>query len=195
MRQSEHILYITLVDFLLQLVFLGLVIGVVYAVGSQGDTEELKQIKAQLGTSDLTKLTDELTRLAPLKDIESSVSSVGGVQIAKKILEEQAKKQEGQGQKSCLPNGAIVATFDAFENRIEVKRPLSLEFQKLLGELNIAAQLSPMSFELFTKTFSPILSRYPECRFNVIVVEHSYDTRPRDTVRKIFWVKGLKKIS
>jgi hypothetical protein len=189
------------VDFLLQLVFLGLIVGVIYAVAAKGDKDELKQveeIKKLLGTSDLTKLTDELTRLAPLqimnRELESAVSSVGGIQKAKKLLGDQAKKQLGQGHVSCLPNSAVVAVFDAFEDHIEVRPPYTPEFKNLLNELGVRTQIQPMRLDLFATTFSPLLTNHPECRFNARLVEHSHDTRPRDTVSSVFWIKGIERL-
>jgi hypothetical protein len=202
MRQSEHVLYITLVDFLLQLVFLGLIIGVVYAVAAKGDKDEIKkveEIKQKLGVSDLTKLTDDLTRLAPLQamgsELESAVNSVGGVQNAKKLLEDQAKKQLGQGHVSCLQNGIVVVIFDAYEDHIEVRRPFSPEFKEILTELHVGTPISPMTFNSFKTTFSPLLTHHPECRFNAKVVEHSHDSRPRDVLTKVFWLKIIERFN
>lgn len=79
MRQSEHVLYITLVDFLLQLLFLGLVLSVIHSA-LQPDPDEVQannafvaEIKKLTGISDLTVLTDELTRLGPLKSAANDV--------------------------------------------------------------------------------------------------------------------------
>ncbi|OGQ51760.1 MAG: hypothetical protein A3J24_11195 [Deltaproteobacteria bacterium RIFCSPLOWO2_02_FULL_53_8] len=216
MRQSEHVLYITLVDFLIQLIFMGLIIGVIYAATQWDETNEfdprsgeeaLKQvehIKVLTGISDLTKLTDELTRLAPLqaaskyaamgRDLELAVSAVGGVPEAKKALEEQTRKTAGQGKPSCLLNGAIVATFDAFEDRIEVQRPFTPEFEKLLAELGLRDQIAPLPLATFKNTFAPLLSNHPACRYNAKVVEHSTDTRPRDAVSSAFWLKKIERL-
>lgn len=216
MRQSEHVLYITLVDFLIQLIFMGLIIGVIYAAAqreesgkldSRSGEEALKQIehiKELFGISDLTKLTDELTRLAPLqatskyadmgRDLELAVSAVGGVQEAKKALEEQARKKVGQGKPSCLPNGAIVATFDVFEDHVEIQRPLTPEFEKLLAELGLGDRVAPMPLTSFKTAFAPLLTKHPDCRFNAKVVEHSFDTRPRDAVSSAFWLKKIDRL-
>ena len=212
MRQSEHVLYITLVDFLLQLIFLGLIIGVIYAISQRDEFNtcdpikcseafrQLEQIKKLVGISDLTKLTDQLTRMAPLqaaerfagigRDLESAVSGAGGVQEAKKILENQARKAAGQGKPSCLANGALVTTFDAFEDRIEIQRPVTEEFGKLLTELGLGTQIFPLQRATFKNAFAPLLIKHPDCRFNVKVIEHTYDTRPRDAIGSAFWIKA-----
>ena len=200
MRQSEHVLYITLVDFLLQLVFLGLIIGVIYAVAAKGDQDELKKVeelKKLMGTSDLTKLTDDLTRLAPLqatgREIASAVSSVGGVEKARKILEDHAKNQLGQGQVSCLQNGEIVTTIDAFEDHLEIRSPITPKFKELLSEIKVSTPISSMPLDSFKSTFAPLVTHYPGCRFNVKLVEHSHDSRPRDAVNHIFWPKIIER--
>ena len=71
MRQSEHVLYITLIDFLIQLIFLGLVLSVIYSASQpsmdeqERATEVLTKIKQLTGISDLTEITDTQTRLGP----------------------------------------------------------------------------------------------------------------------------------
>jgi hypothetical protein len=200
MRQSEHVLYITLVDFLLQLVFLGLIIGVIYAVAAKGDQDELnkvEEIKKLMGTSDLTRLTDDLTRLAPLqatsREIASAISSVGGIEKARKILDDHANNQLGQGHVSCLQNSEIVTTLDAFEDHIDVRSPYTPKFKELLSEIKVNSPISAMPLDAFKATFAPLLIHYPGCRFNVKLVEHSHDSRPRDAVNHIFWPKIIER--
>ncbi len=204
-------------DFLLQLIFLGLIIGVIYASlqteeaqtidpkPGQEALEELRKIKNMLGISDLTNLTDELSRLAPLqatsmfvavgKDLEVAVSGVGGTEQAKKILEKHIILKAGQGKPSCLQNGAILAVLDAYEDRIEIQRPLTADFEKLLLELGLEKHNYRFKLAEFKANFSPLLSKHPDCRYNVKIIEHSFDTRPRDAIRGTFWTKDILKKS
>jgi hypothetical protein len=207
MKQSEHVLYITLIDFLLQLLFLGLVIGVIYSA-HQPTKEELseskkidsafKKIKELTGISDLTVLTDELTRLGPLKEaaknasqfekIKPSIDKLGGVEEAEKVLKSELGKK-GQGLPSCLTNGERVATFDAYSDKIVVSPSYSSEFAKLLTELGIPKEkITSLSLREFREIFYPVISRNKkyECVYHINLIEHSFDTRPRDAFIAIF---------
>lgn len=210
MRQSEHILYITLIDFLLQLLFLGMVISVVYAISTADtsntmDPEECKSAidftntaKRLTGISNLTELTDKLTALGPLnsasndaevcRDIAGKVKAVGGAANAKKILDK-AILETGQGLPSCLPNKAKIMSFDAYHDHITLRDYNPNEFHAFLQKTNInktaIERLSPTEFR---SMFSKVREYYPECRFNVDLIEHSFDTRPRDAVRSAFMV-------
>lgn len=209
MRQTEHVLYITLIDFLLQLLFLGMVISVIYAIAQRQEPatpdpaaardalEAMTKIKNLTGISDLTKLTDELTRLGPLnqvgndaqswRDISDAIREIGGKENARKTLTEQAAKRGGQGLPSCLENKARLATFHAYQDRIELGDFDAKEFNALLSKIGESKiKVEHLSNSEFSKIFSRVKTTHPDCRFNVDLVEHSYDTRPRDAVRSAF---------
>lgn len=216
MRQSEHILYITLIDFLLQILFLGMVVGVIYAATKNPKSEEQKveeaksaqenllNIKKLTGVSNITELTDLLTRLGPLQQayknaasfekIASDIDKVGGLDSTKKILSDHAAISGGQGSKSCLPNKAKLATLHVFRDRIELGSYDPKEFPNLLEKLSLSKQkVERLTLDEFTKSFSKVKTLFPDCKFNVDVVEHSFDTRPRDVIRPIFWPATYKK--
>jgi hypothetical protein len=215
-RQSEHILYITLIDFLLQILFLGMVISVIYAATIDTEVEDnsvknvntsqenLLKIQKLTGISNITELTDVLTRLGPLKQastdrealekISSEVNKVGGLDAAKKILADHAAVSAGQGSKSCLPNKARIATFHVYRDRIELGSFDAKEFSELLTKLNLTKEkVQRLSLSEFTKTFSQVKTLFPDCKFNIDVIEHSFDTRPRDVIRPIFWPSSYTK--
>jgi hypothetical protein len=213
MRQSEHVLYITLIDLLLQLLFLGMVVSVIYAIAQREEAdrldskqardtiERMESIKRLTGISDLTVLTDELTRLGPLraatrraqlgKEMEKDVAEAGGPEIARKILAEQNVKR-GQGKPSCLDQGAKLATFHAYPDRIELRPPLTAEMSRLLSRMGLlASQVAQLSLSDFRSTFELVKRLEPDCRYNIELVEHSFDTRPRDSARSAFIVMWL----
>jgi hypothetical protein len=215
-RQSEHILYITLIDFLLQILFLGLVISVVYAasldttVDDQNNKdvktpqENFSQIQKLTGISNITELTDLLTRLGPLQQatkdresvekLSSEINKVGGLDSAKKILSDRVAVLGGQGSKSCLPNKARIATFHVYKDSIELGSFDAKEFPDLLIKLALTIEkVQRLSLNEFTKNFSPVKTLFPDCKFNIDVIEHSFDTRPRDVIRPIFWPSSYKK--
>ncbi len=208
MRQAEHVLYITLIDFLLQLLFLGMVVSVIYAIAHKEEAdridpkkakdamEHMEHIKRLIGISDITVLTDELTRLGPLqpaakyarlgKEMEKYVADAGGAESAKKILAEQNAKR-GQGKPSCLDGGAKLATFHAYPDRIELRQPLTGDMERLLSRMSLSAnRVARLTLFGFRTTFEPVKRLEPDCRYNIELVEHSFDTRPRDTVRSSF---------
>lgn len=213
-KRTGQALYITLIDFLIQLIFLGLVIGVVYSIGEQEkqvdrgtDTEKIKslektlgEIKKTSGISDITILTDQLTRLGPLSEVEkradigrqleSSISEAGGIKNAKRLIDEQIQK--GQGKPSCLANQQKVATVHAYEERLEISGDLSADLLKLLNELNVKpAKVKSMSFQDFSSIFRPVLNLYSDCRFNITVVEYTPYKKPRDVVRQFFYTTPI----
>jgi len=202
MRQSEHVLYITLIDFLIQLIFLGLVFSVIYSA-SQPSQEEVSnatevtvKIKQLTGISDLTEITDELTRLGPLKnavqknelanEFNSLAGKVGGKDAAFKILTTEANKGSAPGKPYCI-GGLKVATFDAYEDRLELRSPVSSEMSELLNRLNVSLELvKKIPIKEFSKIFAQLRVIEKSCVYNVVLVEHSFDTRPRDAVNSTF---------
>ena len=210
MQQKEDVLYITLIDFLLQLLFLGMVISVVYAVAQQmaedaapdpiqakNAIENMEKVKQLTGISDLTELTDELTRLGPLnqakknsdswKEISKEVSAIGGMDVAKKTLAEQAIKKAGEGLPSCMPNKSRLATFHAYIDRIELGEYNETELSMVLDKLGLSKEgIQSLPLKDFTRKFNPINTTFPDCRYSINLIEHTYDTRPRDAVRIAF---------
>ena len=206
MKQSEHVLYITLIDFLLQLLFLGLVVGVVYAfaqdeadkfdpIKGKEAQEQIEKIRKATGISDITKLTDEFTRLGPLqpvirnasigKAMTPDVDSVGGVDKALEILQKYVKVM-GSGKPSCLPNSEILADFKAYKDHIEISRTTD-QLKKLLVKLKLEeSEVASLSLSSFNSTFKPVAAAYPDCIYIVKIFEFSHDTRPRDAFSPMF---------
>ena len=170
MRQSEHVLYITLIDFLIQLIFLGLVLSVIYYASQPSKDEQdraaeaIAKIKQLTGISDLTEITDELTRLGPLKtaaqnsklgeDFNKLAGKVGGKEAAFKILTTEANKGSAPGKPYCI-GGLKVATFDAYEDRLELRSPVSSEMSELLKQLNLSSEsVKRIPIKEFSKTFA-----------------------------------------
>ena len=202
MRQSEHVLYITLIDFLIQLIFLGLVLSVIYYASQPSKDEQdraaeaIAKIKQLTGISDLTEITDELTRLGPLKtaaqnsklgeDFNKLAGKVGGKEAAFKILTTEANKGSAPGKPYCI-GGLKVATFDAYEDRLELRAPVSSEMSDLLKQLNLSSEsVKRIPIKEFSKTFAQLRVIETTCVYNVVLVEHSFDTRPRDAVNSTF---------
>jgi len=204
MRQSEHVLYITLIDFLLQLLFLGLVLAVIFSALQPNENEiaetkklipQMEQLKKATGFSNITELTDELTRLGPLSDFKKDIIrgrdfkdvnfKLGGDEQALKILITESNK--GTGVKSCLPNQERLTTFNTYRDHIEHQGKKSSEFVDVLKKLNASeSNLDNMTLSEFRSIFGQMRKITNDCMYYVTLIEHSFDTRPRDTFRGIF---------
>lgn len=103
MKRNNDIYFITLIDLLVQILFLGLLLYVVAKAGSENEqrrqdkeSEAVQRLLKASGVSNITELTDELTKLAPLKELKGTadfIARAGGVSSANKMLD--ATKQAG----------------------------------------------------------------------------------------------------
>jgi len=135
MRRTDDVFFFTLIDFLLQIAFFGVLLFVFQQTASRVEqsrraAEEAKknELLAGAGVSDLTELTDMLTRMAPLDQLRgtsdfiatnggvdkvkaaaNAASEAGGidkfVDMAKqvKLMTARISQLEGYGKPSCLP--------------------------------------------------------------------------------------------
>src|SRR4051794_2255230 len=112
MRRTDDVFFFTLIDFLVQVLFFGLLLFVVAKVKEQAaemklakESAEVEKIKKATGISDLTELTDTLTRLAPITELKGTadfIRSVGGIEKVKEGLDRLHKYDEGSGKPPCL---------------------------------------------------------------------------------------------
>lgn len=103
MKRNNDVYFITLIDLLVQILFLGLLLYVVAKAGSEKEqrrqdkeSESVQRLLKASGVSNITELTDELTKLAPLKELKGTadfIARAGGVTAANKMLD--ATKQVG----------------------------------------------------------------------------------------------------
>src|SRR5690348_2694198 len=99
-KRRDDVFFFILIDFLLQILFFGLFLFVVYQAGLKRDQEKLKEAVDAAGVSDITELTDDLTRLAPLKlrELNDLIKQLGGPDEVKRLLER--AQQEGGAEVS-----------------------------------------------------------------------------------------------
>lgn len=120
MRRSDDVFFFTLIDFLLQVFFFGLLLFVVW-LSLKGDEDHVRTIEAKqkedllkaAGISSITELTDRLTKMAPLdhlrgtadfiarnggeKNVEmaiKAINSVGGAEKAVDLKNQNALLEE-----------------------------------------------------------------------------------------------------
>lgn len=126
LRRSNDVFLLTLVDFLVQVIFFALFIFVVYQTmvkdpkAKQYDPSQVDQAIKLAGVSDLKELTDELTKLAPVSlkgfnsklgpdqqkgDVQQAadaIQKVGGAKALSEKLARLEKLERGQGKPSCI---------------------------------------------------------------------------------------------
>ncbi len=140
MKRSDDVFFFTLIDFLLQIFFFGLLLFVVGQLLQQEDSakrvkddQAVEKLLKATGISNITELTDILSKMAPLdqlrgtsdflaknggtKGVESAVAAakaVGGVEkigLMKdqvKVLSDRVSELEGGwGKVSCIPNVVV----------------------------------------------------------------------------------------
>jgi len=79
MRRSDDVFFFTLIDFLLQVFFFGLLLFVVgqtlqadEKVNHKSDVEQRDRLLKATGVSSITELTDQLTKMAPLDQLRGT---------------------------------------------------------------------------------------------------------------------------
>jgi hypothetical protein len=99
-QRSDNVFLLTLVDFLVQIIFFGLFVSVAYQASQEARRNRLAIEEASLGklletagVSNFIELQDELGKLAPvrLKGFNQSLGTVGGggdVALVKKMLDD-----------------------------------------------------------------------------------------------------------
>ncbi len=142
MRRSDDVFFFTLIDFLLQVFFFGLllfVVGQTLQSAEKGERDVEEQKKAHLlkafGVSNITELTDALTKMAPLDKLRGTADYIarnGGVEPIRAAVDaaraaggsakvstlngqvaaltERLAKLEGWGKVSCIPNITVNGT-------------------------------------------------------------------------------------
>lgn len=97
MKKNNDVFFLTLIDFLLQVLFFGLVIFALMSALTQkqnsekgAENERVKQLLKAAGVSNITELTDELTKLAPIRELKGTsdyLQKLGSTEDAQKLAE------------------------------------------------------------------------------------------------------------
>jgi hypothetical protein len=222
-RRDDSVFFFTLVDFLLTTTFFALV---VYAIGAHraktpdGKTagEDLAAISKAAGVSDLTELTDDLTRLGPIRNAMTSVEVVkhsgGSVQVARtaKFVEAaggydslfrtitRLRKQNGFGAPPCLfvldkhgkqiPTEIAVVQANDSEISFLGRTPV---LDTLLGELHLSFNdVRSLTFGAFRDKFSTLRALQPGCLYSIRFEEHTRFVDARDAAQTAFRLDRVK---
>lgn len=96
MKRNNDVYFVTLIDLLIQIVFLGLLLYVVSKAAEstkeaqqQSDRLSVERLLKATGVSNLTELTDELSKLAPVKELKGTadfIKRAGGLIAANQLI-------------------------------------------------------------------------------------------------------------
>lgn len=128
MKKTDDVFFFTLIDFLIQVFFFGLVLFVLNELINEKVKEEQANDQAKIetllkktGVSTLTELTDQLSKLAPITELKgisdflnragglekvktdvATVANAGGTSVVQDKLEKLKRIEEGSGKPPCL---------------------------------------------------------------------------------------------
>lgn len=210
-KHSDTVFLLTLIDFLLQIIFLGLFVYVMNNSTEQDNPDPLARaaydgLAHRYGSSSVSELTDILTRLVPadqFRDLIEFLKKYGNdpekVRAAVKRAEDAELK--GLDKPPCYAeqkNGKTVvlalATVIASDQTVTLGPP-SEKLKEVLRDLQYSfADVRSLSLEDFQRKFSPIVThpKWGHCRFSVDLVEKTPYTKPRDAIEHYFYLKSKR---
>lgn len=216
MKRGDSVYFLTLVDFLLNALFFGLVL---FAAGRAKSTQlgvqhaQVDTLRKVTGISDLAELTDQLTRLVPLRNARAAttlVDQLGGIEKTRRlagILSDaggmdslQARLQrlalrEGAGKPHCLfttdADGrkvAIpVARVTATDSLIEFTNNTH-ELRQILEALGVSYEsVRELPYAEFRRAFGRLGEK--SCTYTLRVRELTNYKYPRETLRGLFYTQ------
>ena len=196
MRNKDTVFWLTLVDFLIQIIFFGLFAAVIFLAANQKPeapvpatpepepTENSATVYAQAaGYSSVAELTDELTRMVPATEfqkLQQAVANLGGPEEVERRAKEQKEGRGGLDLPSC-ERGAdgrsyqSIAKIRAFDDRIEFVQETPA-LTKALGQIGLSfSDVRVLSWKEFSRKLGPLSAPSRTCRYYVDVERH-YDS-------------------
>jgi hypothetical protein len=213
-NRSDSIIYLTLVDFLIQLIFFGVFLFVAFnQSGTQDEpnwTPEFKKYGVpilegfgELVSADNVPIFQQLAKFIrnrqDLLDLVDSLKRAGSVKAlldgAKIVQEaggnEAARKRLGLGRPACLANKAPLMTLVAYDEFIEVTA-ITEDGRRVFEEINVNIMPgAKLSFDEFTMRFKLLVQQKVSGEPCVHFVRYERATRleaPRLAVDKIFLI-------
>lgn len=220
MQRSDNVFMLTLVDFLVQIIFFGLFVFVVYQNMESSRRQRIAEAEKHLdtvydaaGVSNITELTDELGKLAPVglkgfntiwgkqggggqvSEVKAIVEAAGGPAGLKDKVGRLAKLEQGLGKPPCLfevrdgkrqglPVAGVVASADTIT--FTANTPA---LQQLLDKLGLSYDgVRSMGLGQFRRTFRRVVELQPDCRYSLVFRETSRLVDPRDAAGSYFYL-------
>jgi hypothetical protein len=202
-KKNNDTFLLTLVDFLMQILFFSLFVFVAYQAMKQSkdrdnDPSKIQEVVQAAGVSNLTELNDELSKLAPigLKGLNARLNKDGNATDINKVL---AKLDQGTDKPPCL--------FDMVGDKKQARALGTLvgtnsSLQFISSTADMAAVVTKfglnapgtkvMSLGEFTRKFQPLLIKDPGCRYLVNLKEKTKSVDTRDAVQGIFYTRFIK---
>lgn len=218
-QRSDSVFLLTLVDFLVQIIFFGLFVFIAYQalrhreMSKYDPTDAARAVEAA-GVSNLKELIDELSKLAPVslkgfnealgkkadrEEVEKAAAAIrdaGGAEGVAGAMERLAKLERGSGLPPCL------------EEKVDgVRKPLALgsavggagsisfeaptpQLTRLLAEVGLSyGAVQSLSLREFPRVFQRVLQKYPNCRYTIVFRETTRMVDARDAAGQIFYLK------
>jgi hypothetical protein len=149
--------------------------------------KQISRLEKHFGVSDITELTDELTRMAPAEQLRSAsklIQKAGGVERATDAVDRYLKS--GIGKPACLlassgkGRAKPLATVIGYEDHLEFQSDTP-ELAKVLVDLNTDyASVQSLSLAQFKRVFSRLGAVYPDCMYTFDLIEKTRYVEPRD---------------
>jgi hypothetical protein len=187
---------------------------VAYQASLKKDQEKMKEAVDAAGVSDITELTDDLTRLAPLKlrELSDLTQKLGGPDEVQRLLEraqqeggaqvaisklDKLRKLAGSDLPSCQfeegtgkPKALMTVLAAGRTLTIKSGSPaLTAMAGQLAGNVSVGQAMSPDSFE---RTFSPLLAQKKYCRYFIRFQERTELLAPRRAADRVFYLIPMR---
>lgn len=205
MNKREDVLYLTLIDFFLQMLFLVMIALLAYIYVERRHNAEAKQfhdLAKEYKVDSVQELLDRLQTLAPISNLENAkkaqelIDANGGIKEVNAMID---KFKEGQGKPPCvfemvdgLKVPKSIATFVATNTSIRLIA-WQPEFAQLAKDMNkTITNNQEWSLRGFTATWQSVIVKYPSCRYTVTLQERSNLVAPRDRVQGLFYTRIRK---
>ena len=201
-KSGDQVFLLTLIDFLLQIIFFGIFVYAIYIAANidtkKDDEEAISKLIAHFGVSTIVELTDELTRLAPAENIRANVTYVnqnGGIDVIQEKLDKLKKHEEGFGKQPCiyeLKEGKkipiSIARVVASDTDITFQKETP-ELKEVLNRIGCTyKEIQSLSLRQFDRKFANINDQYPDCRHTIVFYERTRFTDARDVAEKYFFL-------
>jgi hypothetical protein len=218
-KQSDNVFLLTLVDFLVQIIFFGLLVFVFYK-STEGRSkqsftpEQVGKAIDAAGVSNIVELTDELTKLAPVRlkgmnerlhvgesnvdisKVADAINQAGGGAGLPNAIGRLQKLEQGADKPPCLAdtvNGrrqvrvlaAAVGTATSISFAGETP-----ELRALLGEIGMTfPQVQTLPLSRFRSVFNRVIDKRPACRYTIEFRETTRIVDARDAAGGIFYLR------
>ncbi|NII58336.1 hypothetical protein [Sphingomonas aerolata] len=217
--RSDSIFLLTLVDFLIQVIFFGLFIFVVYQTVVQRDRRRydpaaVDRAVETAGVSNLTELVDELSKLAPVRlkgfnatlgneaneaqvrRAAEAIKEAGGASGVSNAMQRLAKLERGSGLPACIDETVDgsrrvvpLATATGTGSSIVFDAPTP-QLDTLLDDIGLGfGSVKSLSLRDFPRVFQRVLTKHPNCRYTIVLRETTRMVNARDAAGQIFYLK------